>query len=364
MPALPDKDLSAICDLTASDWQQSRGSRIFVTGGTGFFGKWLVESFLAANRRFQLDSQLTILTRDAGAFLDKAPHLANETSLHFVEGDVRSFEFPAGKFDFVIHAATAASAKQSVEDPLEMFSIIVLGTDRILQFARMAQAKSVLFTSSGAVYGPQPATVSHISEDFGGGPDPLNPVSVYAEGKRAAEQLCCLHLKQYELKAKIARCFAFVGPHLPLDTHFAIGNFISDASKDRDVEIRGDGTPIRSYLYASDLAVWLWTILFRGKPGRAYNVGSEYSVSILQLAKLVTSILNPTGKITVRQTPNSANRVEQYVPSTERPRMELGLAQTVGLSEAITKTAMWHGFRPELSLPSANRVEVPVKPVR
>jgi nucleoside-diphosphate-sugar epimerase len=344
MPPLPEDDLSAICNLTAPCWEQARNSRIFLTGGTGFFGKWLVESFLAASARFQLNSRLTVLTRNAGAFLNNTPHLANEPTLEFVEGDVRNFRFPPGTFDFVIHAATAANAKQAAEEPLEMFSTIVAGTDRVLQFARKVEARSVLFTSSGAVYGKQPPQISHISEEFEGGPDPLDPASVYGEAKRAAEQLCCLYLKAHRIETKIARGFAFVGPHLPLEAHFAAGNFIADVVNHRDLQIRGDGTPRRSYLYASDLAVWLWTILFRGKPCRAYNVGSEHSVSIRDLAEVVVSALNPAIKICVHQQPLPGNKLLQYVPSTERARKELGLVQTVDLHDAIVKTAQWHGF--------------------
>ncbi len=357
MPVLPEKDLSDICILTAVCWEQSRNSRIFLTGGTGFIGTWLVESFLAANLRFRLNSSLTVLSRDSAAFLKKCPHLANEASLEFVEGDVRTFPFPPGRFDFVIHGGTTASAKQAVADPLELFSTIVAGTDRVLQFAKRTGARSVLFTSSGAVYGAQPPSISHISEEFDGAPDPLNPGSVYAEGKRAAEQLCCLYLNQHGLATKIARCFAFVGPHLPLDAHFAIGNFISDAMNHRDVVILDDGTPKRSYLYASDLAVWLWTILFQGKPGRAYNVGSEDSLSILQLAHLVSSILNPSVKISVRREPKPGSKILQYVPCTARSRGELGLMQTIDIRDAIAKTAAWHGFDSTLggTGPASNR---------
>ena len=156
-------------------WESMRGQRLFITGGTGFFGCWLLESFCHINRALDLKASATVLTRNPTHFQAKAPHLAYDPFLELLAGDVRDFKFPEGKFSFVIHAATEASAKQAAEAPLEMLSTIVAGTERTLEFAASHGTVRFLLTSSGAVYGKQPSAITHVSEDYAGCPDPLDP---------------------------------------------------------------------------------------------------------------------------------------------------------------------------------------------
>jgi dTDP-glucose 4,6-dehydratase len=348
-PSINATDLELILSETRPLWDEMRNQRLFITGGTGFFGCWLLESFAYINRELQLNAQATVLSRDPVAFATKWPHLANDPSITYIAGDVRSFAFPAGEFKYVIHAATEASAKQAHEEPLQMLTTIVDGTERMLNFAARHGTKKFLLTSSGAVYGKQPPQFTHIPEDHLGGPDPLDPASVYAEGKRISEQMCALQSRASELECKIARCFAFVGPHLPLDTHFAIGNFIRDTMKGGPIAIMGDGTPTRSYLYAADLTIWLWTILFRAPSMQAFNVGSEEAISIAKLAETVVSVLDPSVAVTIARQPSPGQALQQYVPRTQRAQRELGLRQTVDLAEAIRRTAIWHA-RPRIDL--------------
>jgi dTDP-glucose 4,6-dehydratase len=144
------------------------------------------------------------------------------------------------------------------------------------------------------------------------------------------------------LQIKIARCFAFVGPYLPLDSNYAVGNFIRDALNGEPIAIQGDGTPYRSYLYAADLAIWLWTILFKGRPVYPYNVGSENDLSIAQLALTVGNELAPKATIQIAKKPVHQQPASRYVPSTQRARQDLKLETWIPLDEAIRRTADYY----------------------
>lgn len=340
-------DLNFILDHTHDLWEELRGERIFITGGTGFFGCWLLESFTWANDRLGLGSSAVVLTRNPEAFKAKAPHLALHPAVTLVQGDIRSFVFPEGSFSHLIHAAAEASAKLNAEQPLEMFDTIVSGTRRALDFALQAGVKKFLFISSGAVYGKQPPEMTHIPEDYVGAPDPTDPLSAYGEGKRAAELLCTLYASQSGLQVKIARCFAFVGPYLPLDAHFAIGNFIRDALNGGPIVVKGDGTPYRSYLYAADLMIWLWTILMKGQNCRPYNVGAEDEISIKDLAFLILSIMQTGVKMHIASQQQPGQMPEQYVPGVNRVKNELGVKKYIPLDLAIQKMIEWNSKKLE-----------------
>ena len=334
-------DLDHVLAHTRDLWDELRCQRVFITGGTGFFGCWLLESLLWANDRLELDAGVTVLTRSPESFRAKVPHLAGHKAVTVIEGDVRTFGFPAGGFSHIIHAATESSAKLNAEDPLLMLDTIVEGTRHTLDFAKACNAKRFLLTSSGAVYGKQPPGLTHIPEDYDGAPDPLDPGSAYGQGKRLAEHLCALYARQSDIEMKIARCFAFVGPYLPLDIHFAIGNFIRDGLNGGPIIVQGDGTPQRSYLYAADLAIWLWTILLRGESCRPYNVGSEESLSVAETAQAVARAFNPIITVELRGTPNPSKPRERYVPTVSRARTELDLHLRIPLNMGIRRALDW-----------------------
>jgi dTDP-glucose 4,6-dehydratase len=339
-----EQDLAEILRQTGSVWPALRGEHLFITGGTGSIARWLLESLCYADRSLQLGIHATILTRDYPRFQRQALHLARYPAFQFVTGDIVDFATPKGAISHIIHAAADASASLNEHEPRRMFDTLVMGTRRVLDVAVEKRVARVLFLSSGAVYGRQPWTLERVAEDWLGAPDCLDPRSAYAEGKRAAEMLCTIYGKQWGVKVSIARVFALLGPLLPLTTHFAAGNFILDALQGRPVTVNGDGRPCRSYLYLADLTTWLWHLLTRAEPGRAYNVGSEEAISIGDLAERVARLLG-SGEFRILGVPDTGWNPGRYVPDTSRIVRDLGLVRKVSLDDAIIRTALWNGWK-------------------
>ncbi len=340
MKGIAEEDLQHILTNTSVLWEKVRDKSFFITGATGFFGKWLLESFMYINNKLSLNATVSALSRNPEAFLEQYPFFKH-SSISFIKGDILTFDFPEGDYHFVIHGATESDAQKNIDDPLLMLETITVGTKRVLEFAQKKSVESFLLTSSGAIYGKQPSTVTHIKENEGFHIDINEPTSAYAEGKRLAELYCSIYYSHYQLPVKIARCFAFVGPYLPLNKHFAIGNFISNTLKGEDIVIKGDGTPYRSYLYAADLTIWLWTILLKGENNTPYNVGSDEDYDLKTIANLFNNF-NSSVAVHVLTKSDTNKPIERYVPDITFVNQRLGLKIQAGLLEAIKKTLAFY----------------------
>jgi len=337
-------DLEHIYQHTQNLWETLRNKTIFITGGTGFVGKWLLESMVYANGKDGLGCKVTVLSRNPGGFAREHPHLAESKWIEMLKGDVSSFEISAEmKFDFIIHAATDVSDPVKAKDDLAIFSANVDGTRRVFDLAAHSKSQAVLLVSSGAIYGVQPAELKGMAENYSPQSGFSQTASAYTVGKSTSEWLALAYGREYEVPCKIARCFAFVGPYLPLDKHFAVGNFIADVIDKRDIEILGDGTPFRSYLYAADLAIWLWTVLLKGDSGEVYNVGSDETISIKDLASKVVELSLSKVSINTLKMPVKNRLPSRYIPDIGKARNELGLDVYIGLDDSILRTLTWNG---------------------
>jgi dTDP-glucose 4,6-dehydratase len=328
---LPGADLAAMLKGAGPDLESLRGARIFLTGGTGFFGKWLLGALHFAEAQLGLGLRVDILSRDPEAFLTRNPELKSVAAFRFHAGHVADFSGTPERPDFVIHAAADTIVSTAPNDQAERERAILAGTQRMLDFARASGTRRFLYVSSGAVYGAATARPTGARED-----DELAPTTTYGRAKQDAEKLCA----DSGLDCVIARAFAFLGPHLPLDAHFAAGNFLRDARRGGPIEVRGDGTALRSYLYPADLVMWLLRLLIRGERNRAYNVGSDEPVTTAQLGRRIAAACDPALEVVIQSSqPHGPQNI--YLPNIDRPRAELGLDVTVKLDDAIRRTLSW-----------------------
>ena len=283
---------------------------------------------------------ITVLSRDPEHFLSRNPEFRGHSWLSFRQGDILvpcSLPSNVG-FTHVLHAA-ADSTQGPTLSPLERYDQIVNGTRHLLDWTVAQGIKRFLFVSSGGVYGSQPIDMARMPEDHMGSPDPMDAGHAYSIAKRCAEHLCAMYGSAHGLEIVIARCFAFVGRDLPLNAHFAIGNFILDALSRPEILVRGDGSPMRSYMDQRDLASWLSTLLERGRAGQAYNVGSDIEISISDLATLVRDVLSPMKRVTIAADSMAPSFRNRYVPSVDKAREEFGLEVRHQLIDAIREAA-------------------------
>jgi UDP-glucuronate decarboxylase len=312
-----------------------------ITGGTGFFGRALLR-LLNQNDSLLPNKNIVVLSRNPDRFLDSYPEFSNLRWLKFYQADIlddlNGLKFN-GNIVNIIHAAADSTEGPKLK-PIDRYKQIVNGTENILDLAIKHKIENFLYVSSGAVYGDQPNDLDFIPEDYLGGPNPLGGDSTYGLSKKMAEHLCVLYAEQYHFKVVIARCFAFVGPDLPLSVHFAIGNFIRDAIENNKINVNGDGSPLRSYLYQDDLAEWLIKILILGKNREVYNVGSDQSISILKLANLVKETIAPKKNISIKNIISSdESKRNIYIPNIDKAKNILNLEIKTDLKTAIRLTA-------------------------
>ena len=330
-----------IAERESLSWTSLAGESIFITGGSGFFGTALLYSFLEANRKKELNIKVTVLTRSISTFSNKHPKLVKSKYIKLLEGDVVNFNFPSEKFSKIFHLATTTAAETyNGESQLNKYKVLTDGTERVLQFAGKCNAKKIVFTSSGVVYGELPRDMKSVNESYLGAPDTTRPSSALAQGKRTAEFLISYYSEMYGFDYVIARCFSFVGPFLPMELHYAIGNFVFDALYKEEIKIKSDGSSYRSYMDVNDLTVWLLSFMSTKCEHKIYNVGSDQALSISDLAKKIRDILSPNKKIIIQgDISHSVGNFSRnyYVPNINRAKNELNLDTWIGLDLSIRR---------------------------
>jgi nucleoside-diphosphate-sugar epimerase len=327
LPPLPQEDLEAVFCHVGKDWEKLRGKNVFLTGGSGFFGSWLLETLLFSEDRLGLGVKIWALSRDPKRFRERLPYLAGHSSVFSVGGGVEGFAFPREKMNFVIHSM--------VPDPgvrlPEMEAWFEAGTARLLELAARDKCDGFLLCSTGAVYQTQNRPLRE--------EDPLIPLDAplsYGRIRRQVEDQCREACSDRGLTLKIARGFAFAGPRLPQNAGFALVDFLKDAAVGKNIKVKGIGEPVRSYLYASDMAVWLWKILLTGQETIEFNVGSEEGMRLVELAKRIADFAQQ--KVEVLGEPSSgAVQNKVYIPAVQKVRESLDTPAILSLDRILKK---------------------------
>lgn len=338
-----EEDLRTLVGL-GLPWDELAGSRVLVTGAAGLLGAYLVETILFLNEaRPRAESRVIALVRDGRRAEERFRHLAGRQDLELLVQDVRDPLPDLLRPDWVIHAASPASPAAYGRDPVGTTAANTVGTLRALEAAHRGNARGFLFVSAGEVYGRVEASRMPLRESDFGPLDPLDPRSCYAESKRAGESLCAAWWRQHGLPVTIARPFHTYGPGLRPDDGRVFADFVTAAVAGKPLPILSDGTAQRTFCYLADTVAGLFTVLLRGEPGQAYNIGNdECEISILDLARLIVD-LAPGRQLSVafRSRPPGAAYIpspqERYCPATDKVR-SLGWAPRVGLREGFTRT--------------------------
>ena len=322
--------------ITASLDKSLEKQSVLITGATGFVGRNLLESLTKTESYKSGSLKLTCVTRDANKFFSQWP--TEKSRLKVLEWDIRKpLTERQPPFDYVFHLAGENRTIHDSRQAKVVLDTSILGTQNLLRATATEKinAPKIIIASSGAVYETSQnqkqgfREPSEISEKFIEGGDP------YRSGKSRAEAICKQFLEESNTQIVVARMFTFVGPHIPLNLNFAIGNFFQDCLLNRAITINSNGKSIRSYQFAADMANWLVTILIRGKNANIYNVGSSEQVSISDLANRICNVLENKHGVKILGDQSLDPVSSFYVPNIEKAEKELGLTNSFSLDESL-----------------------------
>ena len=307
-----------------------------LTGGTGFFGIWFLTVFKRLFEQKKFKGEIYLLTRNKLNFINANPELSNCSFIKTIQGDVKTVNLNNINPNYLIHfASTSASETFDNVEQIEKINTLYLGTKNILEQCGRS-LKKVLFASSGAAYGDT-SLISTINEEEFSKLESINDKYALCIGKIIAEFQIDYYSKHFNYDYSIARCFSFAGEFMPLSIHYAFGNFIGDALNGKDIIVSGSGTALRSYMYVGDAIIWFCALLTDPK-NKIFNVGSNYAISISELAELIG---NKSGCKVLSQPKKTAegNFIRStYIPSLKKietyyPKLKIW----TGLSDIIDR---------------------------
>jgi dTDP-glucose 4,6-dehydratase len=319
-----EEDLDEICLRLNSNLSIFRDAEVTILGGSGFIGSWLLSSLIRCNQTLNLNMRINSVTRHGNYKYGLTPgkgffHYSHDTSEKFPRN------FPSGDF----YVSGSNSSKQALN-----YESIFKGNANLQDFLIIRKSKAVVLNlSSGAVYSQKiNNSPSKINDDL----NQNQEFTSYSYQKIESEKLITNLEKRSNAIGINARLFAFAGPGIPLKEHFAIGNFLNNVLNNEEVHINGHPDTFRSYMYPTDMVVWLIKGMMVKKTFN-FNVGSDEQLSISQIARIVIG----NSPINLRVESSQAAVATYYYPEISESLKLLKESKIIKLSESIERWSRW-----------------------
>ncbi len=358
-------DLELIVDQLSAELPVLAGRNLFVAGGAGFLGYYLVQAPLFWNRRHPDAQPIRVLVLDN--FSRGMPGwlraLGSDPHLRLIEHDITQ-PLPAalGDQEYLVHAASIASPTYYRLRPIETMDANVNGLRYLLEYCLKQQQRGhpvegVLFYSSSEIYGdPTPDNIP-TPETYRGNVSCTGPRACYDESKRYGETLCVNFARQHGLPIKVARPFNNYGPGLKISDRRVIPDFARDILAGQDMVVLSDGTASRTFCYVADAVTGYYKILVKGTAGEAYNIGVETpEITVMELAERLAALgrelIGYTGQVVRRTSADRDYLIDNPVrrcPIIVKAREQLGYQPQITLDEGLRRSLIWYRDNAEAS---------------
>lgn len=339
------EDVEHIICRIANTLRLLEGKRILITGAAGLIPSYFLHVVYLLNKGyFSKKCELTAYFHKEIDENNKLFYLKKDRNFNLRIVDVsEEFEIGSG-FDYIIHAASKASPRAYMKDPIGTIEANVRGTETILKYMLKNRAKSFMYFSSGEIYGSPPPEAIPTRENYIGLTNHLSERSCYVESKKFSETLCINYFRKYGLPVKIVRPVHIYGPGMRLDDGRVWADFIRNACKGKDITILSNGKASRGFCYISDSIVQLWSVLLSGKNGEVYNTGNDSEeITIKELAEIIAEIFHNKAKVIIedKNLPYLKDSPQRSCANMDKTLTEFGLKNEITIRRGLKRTIEW-----------------------
>ena len=339
------EDVKSIVNELGEFYGELEGKTVLIAGGKGFLGTYFTSVLAKINET--LSAPMKIIVLDSLITSKDKKDSVNQ-NIEFLEQDIsKSFEI-GGNIDYIIHAASIASPPTYRKFPIKTVDVNYQGTKNLLEIAKEKKVRSMLFLSSSEVYGDP--EIFPTPESYVGKVSCTGPRACYDESKRLAETISILYFQQYKIPIKIARPFNVYGPYLNLDDGRIIPDFMNNAINKSQIIIHSDGSPTRSFCYASDAINGFFKLLFSKHDGIICNVGNDEEVSVKTVADKIKNIVEKPISIKIIESddPNyTKDNPQRRCPDLSLIKKSVNYIPKIDLEEGLKRVYEW--YRSDLS---------------